>query len=600
MADYRAPLSDMRFALTEIAGLDAVNRLPGFGEATPDLVDAILDEAGKFGSDVLAPLNHTGDQEGCALENGVVRTPKGFPEAYRQFVEAGWNGIWAPEQWGGQGLPVLVATAVSEVWHAANLSFALCPMLTQSAIELLLSHGSDEINALYLEKLVSGQWAGTMNLTEPQAGSDLARIRAKAERADGHYLLRGQKIFISHGEHDMAENIVHMVLARSPDGPEGSAPEGIKGLSLFLVPKLLPDENGNPGARNDLRCVSLEHKMGMHASPTAVMSYGDNEGATAFLIGEENRGIEYMFIMMNAARLAVGMEGVGIAERAYQQARDFAKERVQSRAISGGGAEPVTIIHHPDVRRMLLAMRVQTEAIRAIAYRVAASIDTARRHEDADERARAQAFVDLMTPVAKAFSTDTASEIADIGIQVHGGMGYIEETGAAQHARDIRVTRIYEGTNGIQANDLVGRKVARDEGKAAGQLVAMIRETSNELKAGDGALSGLAQPLAGAADDLERATNWIVETYAAAPEPAAAGATHYLRLMGIATGAWLLAQGALRAAARMAEGDGDPQLSRKLQSARFFAEQYLPQTAALRATILAGGETVAAASPDAF
>ncbi|MEQ8507024.1 MAG: acyl-CoA dehydrogenase [Rhodospirillales bacterium] len=595
MADYRAPLDDMRFALNEIACLDAVNRLPGFGEATPDLVDAILEEAGKFGSDVLAPLNHTGDQEGCALENGVVRTPKGFPEAYQQFVDAGWNGIWAPEDWGGQGLPVLVATAVSEVWHAANLSFALCPMLTQSAIELLLSHGSDEINAQYLEKLVSGQWAGTMNLTEPQAGSDLARIRCKAEHAGDHYVLRGQKIFISHGEHDMAENIIHMVLARSPNGPEG-----IKGLSLFLVPKLLLDADGNPGGRNDLRCVSLEHKMGMHASPTAVMSYGDNEGATAFLIGEENRGIEYMFIMMNAARLAVGMEGVGIAERAYQQARDFARERVQSRALTGGGADPVTIIHHPDVRRMLLSMRVQTEAIRAIAYRVAACIDTARRHDDQDERARAQAFVDLLTPVAKAFSTDVASEVADLGIQVHGGMGYIEETGAAQHARDIRVTRIYEGTNGIQANDLVGRKIARDEGLAAGELIKLMRETIADLNADEGGLDDLAEPLTTAVRALETTTDWIVETFPQDPAPAAAGAVHYLRLMGIVTGGWLLAQGALRAAERREDGDSDPFLDRKVTSARFFAQQFLPQAGALCTTILDGGETIATTSVDAF
>ncbi|HAD87705.1 MAG TPA: acyl-CoA dehydrogenase [Rhodospirillaceae bacterium] len=593
MADYRAPLDDMRFALTEIADMAAVNALPGYGEATPDLVDAVLEEAGKFGSDVLAPLNHTGDQEGCVLENGIVRTPKGFPDAYQQFFQGGWNAIWAPEEWGGQGLPVALATAVSEVWHAANLSFALCPMLTQSGIELLLSHGSDEINAVYLEKLVTGQWTGTMNLTEPQAGSDLARIRCKAERTSGGgYAVRGQKIFISHGEHDMAENIVHMVLARSPDGPEG-----IKGLSLFVVPKFLPDGDGNPGARNDLRCVSLEHKMGMHASPTAVMSYGDDGGATAFLIGEENRGIEYMFIMMNAARLAVGMEGVGIAERAYQQARDFAKERVQSRAVSGG-PEPVSIIHHPDVRRMLLAMRVQTEAIRAIAYRVAAAADKARRHSDANMKARAQGFVDLMTPVAKAFSTDTASEVADIGIQVHGGMGYIEETGAAQHARDIRVTRIYEGTNGIQANDLVGRKVARDEGRNAGALVVEIRGTLDDVKASD--LADLAPALEQAVEALETATNWIVETFPGDPAIVAAGATHYLRLMGVVSGGWLLILGALRANRRRAAGDSDPFLEQKLVSARFFAEQYLPQAAALKATILQGGGTVTEVSPDAF
>lgn len=575
MADYRAPLDDMRFALNEIAGLGAVNRLPGYADATPDLVDAILEEAGKFGTDVLAPLNHTGDQEGCVLENGVVRTPQGFPAAYQQFVEAGWNGIWAPENWGGQGLPVLVATAVSEIWHAANLSFALCPMLTQSAIELLLSHGSDEINATYLEKLVTGQWAGTMNLTEPQAGSDLARIRCKAERAGGHYLLRGQKIFISHGEHDMAENIVHMVLARSPDGPEG-----IKGLSLFVVPKFLPDAGGNPGARNDLRCVSLEHKMGMHASPTAVMSYGDDGGAQAFLIGEENRGIEYMFIMMNAARLAVGMEGVGIAERAYQQARDFARDRVQSRPLTGGGADPVTIIHHPDVRRMLLAMRVQTEAIRAIAYRVAGAVDISRRHDDVAERARAQAFVDLMTPVAKAFSTDIASEVADLGIQVHGGMGYIEETGASQYARDVRVTAIYEGTNGIQAMDLVGRKMM-DGGEAANRLLDEIETGAEAAKMTH---PDLAEAVWDAAESLRETTDWLLARDDM--NDRFAGAVPYLRAFARVLG------GHAHLTAAMT---GDPVRERL---ARFYIKRLLPEHAALLAHTREGAADLLAITPD--
>ena len=590
MSEYRAPLDDMRFALYRVAGLVEVAALPGCAEATPDLVDAILEEAGKFGRDVLAPLNTVGDREGCTFENGVVRAPAGFREAYRQFSEAGWNGIWAPEEWGGQGLPLTLAAAVSEVWHAANMGFALCPLLTQSAIEVLLTHGSDDLKAQYLEKLVTGEWTGTMNLTEPQAGSDLARIRCKADRAaDGGYRLRGQKIFISHGEHDMADNIVHLVLARSPDGPPG-----IKGLSLFLVPKFLPDGEGRPGKRNDLRCVSIEHKMGLHASPTAVMSYGDNEGAEAFLIGEENRGIEYMFIMMNAARLAVGMEAVGVAERAYQRARDYARDRVQSRPVDGGG-EPVSIIHHPDVKRMLLAMRSQTAAIRAIAYRVAAALDASKRHPDTTERARAQAFVDLMTPVAKAFATDVAAEVADIGIQVHGGMGFIEETGAAQHFRDVRVTRIYEGTNGIQANDLVGRKVARDEGRAAADLIAAMRADLPLLAEAPGGLPSTALALDRGISALERATHWIVETFPADPAAAAAGAVHYLRLMGIVTGAWLLARGA-DAAARAGAPDG----AGRVLDARFFAEQFLPQAEALRETLMAGGRTVAGAAEAHF
>ncbi|MEK9670984.1 MAG: acyl-CoA dehydrogenase [Rhodospirillaceae bacterium] len=589
MSEYRAPLDDIRFAVNDIAGLEAISRLPGCGDATPDLVDAILDEAGKFGRDVMAPLNHSGDQQGCVLENGVVRMPAGFADAYRQFAEAGWNGIWAPEEWGGQGLPTLVATAVSEIWHSANLSLALCPMLTSSAIELLLAHGSGDINATYLAKLVSGQWTGTMNLTEPQAGSDLARIRCKADRADGGYRLKGQKIFISHGEHDMAENIIHMVLARSPDGPPG-----IKGLSLFLVPKFVPDENGNLGRRNDLRAASIEHKMGLHGSPTCVMAFGDNDACEAFLIGEENRGIEYMFIMMNAARLAVGMEAVGLAERAYQHARDYARDRVQSRAITGDDPEPVSIIEHPDVKRMLLAMRAQTAAIRAIAYRTAAAQDTARRHPDEAMRQKAQMFVDLMTPVVKAFATDIASDVADLCIQVHGGMGYIEETGAAQYYRDIRVARIYEGTNGIQANDLVGRKVARDDGRAAQAVIADIRADIEKIhKINE--LSGLSTSLSRAVEALDTAGQWIVETYPADAPAVAAGAAHYLRLLGIVSGAWLLASGAAKSAAKGGETAED-----RVVLAKFYAEQYLPHAAALKEIILSGGGTVAGVSTAAF
>lgn len=584
MTAYRAPIDDIRFMLHEIADLQSVAALPGFEDATADLVDAILEEAGKFGAEVLAPLNRPGDVEGCAFENGVVRTPAGFKEAYGQFAEGGWNSIWAPEEWGGQGLPLTVATAVSEIWHAANMAFGLCPMLTQSAIELLLTHGSDELRGVYLKNLVQGTWTGTMNLTEPQAGSDLSRIRSQATRDGKHYLLKGQKIYITHGEHDMSENIVHMVLARTPD-----APPGIKGISLFLVPKILVNDDGSLGARNDLRCVSIEHKMGIHASPTCVMSYGDNEGAVAYLVGEEHRGIEYMFTMMNNARLAVGLEGVGIAERAYQQARDYAKERIQGRDPAGKSEDGVAIIEHPDVQRMLLSMKVQTEAIRALAYVVAAALDKANHHPDEAVRAENQAFVDLMTPVVKAWSTDVGIEVANTGIQVHGGMGYIEETGAAQHLRDARIASIYEGTNGIQANDLVGRKIGREHGATVKAFIAQLRSFHHELEARaaeDRDLADLPPAFNDALDALEQSTDWIVETFATAPHAVAAGAVSYLRLLGTVAGGWLLN----KAACRIAESSSDADLSRARRlSAAFYASQILPDAAALAKKIHSAG-----------
>src|SRR5688572_4706004 len=458
MSIYQAPLSEMRFVMNELAGLDQVAKLPGYEEAAPDVVAAILQEASKFATDVLDPLNQSGDAEGAKrLEDGTVKTPVGFKAAYRQYCENGWNGLTKNPEHGGQGLPQLVATAVEEMWHSSNMAFDLCPLLTQGAIEAIELVGTEAQKQQFLPKMVSGEWTGTMNLTEPQAGSDLAAVRTKAvKQPDGSYRLSGNKIFITYGEHDYTDNIIHLVLGRTPD-----APEGVKGISLFIVPKVLVNEDGSLGKRNDVRCVSIEHKLGIHASPTCVMAYGDKEGAVGYLIGEENRGLEYMFIMMNLARFSVGMEGVGIAERAYQRAVTYARDRVQGKAVGLEKAPKASpIIEHPDIRRMLMTMRAYTEAMRAVAYVTAAAMDNARRHPDAASRKQHQAFVDLMIPIVKAHSTELGQVVASLGVQVHGGMGYIEETGAAQHMRDARITTIYEGTTGIQANDLIGRKTA--------------------------------------------------------------------------------------------------------------------------------------------
>ncbi|MGH8313051.1 MAG: acyl-CoA dehydrogenase family protein, partial [Gammaproteobacteria bacterium] len=481
MAGYTAPLRDMKFVLTELADLDEVARLPGFSEITPDLLDTVLDAAGKFAAEVLAPLNQTGDQQGAKFSNGAVTTPKGFKEAYQRFVADGWNALSLPPEFGGQGLPQVVSAPVQEMWQSANMSYALCSLLTQGAVHALLLTGSDELKKRFLPKMVSGEWTGTMNLSEPQAGSDLAAVRCRAVREGDHYRLTGQKIFITYGEHDFTGNIIHMVLARTPD-----APEGVKGISMFLVPKVLVNADSTLGKRNDVQCASIEHKLGIHASPTAVMSYGEKGGAIAYLVGEENRGLEYMFVMMNMARFTVGVQGLGIAERAWQQARNYARERVQSADIGVRHGPPVTIIHHPDVRRMLMSMRARIEAMRAVAYLTAAHLDRAVHHADAKERERAQEFVDLMIPVVKGWCTENAVEIASLGVQVHGGMGYIEETGAAQHYRDARISTIYEGTTGIQAKDLIGRKIARDQGRAVKVLIGEMRQLDAQLAKASG------------------------------------------------------------------------------------------------------------------
>jgi len=594
MTAYAAPLDDMRFVIHTLASLETVQALPGCGEATPDLVDAILEEAGRFGAEGLAPINEVGDRQGCSIDNGVVRTPDGFADAYQQFVDGGWNTLQFDPEHGGQGLPWLVATAVSEIWHAANMAFGLCPMLTQAAAEVVEAFGTDSIKAAYLDKLVSGAWCGTMNLTEPQAGSDLAAVRARAVPDGDAYRITGQKVFITWGEHDMAENIVHLVLARLPD-----APEGVKGISLFLVPKFLPGDGDGLGTRNDLRCVSIEHKLGIRGSATAVMSFGDDGGATGWLIGQPNRGLEHMFVMMNNARLAVGLEGVGIAERAYQAARAYAAERVQGRRLGDPSPGAVTIDRHPDVQRMLLAMKSRTEAARALAYYTAANLDIARRHPDAAVRQRHDSLVSLMTPVVKAWSTDIGISVADTGIQVHGGMGYIEESGAPQHLRDARIAAIYEGTNGIQAMDLVGRKVGRENGATVSEFIATVRaDLDDGLQGGGDDTAVIRTGLADAIGALAAATAWVVETWPKDPRAVAAGATPYLNLLGTAAGGWLMARAARVAAERLASGEGDPDfLEAKILSARFYTDTTVTSAGALAAAVMRGGAALARIDP---
>jgi alkylation response protein AidB-like acyl-CoA dehydrogenase len=591
MSDYNAPLADIRFALTRIAGLENVLAFERFEDITPDLVDAVLEEAGKFAGGVLAPLNRIGDTQGAKLENGVVRMPDGFPEAYKAYVDGGWNGPGFDPEFGGQGLPWSVATALNEIWGSANLGFSLGPLLTQGAVELLSEHATPEQKALYLEAMTSGRWTGTMNLTEPQAGSDVGSLRSKAVKEGDHYRISGQKIFISYGDHEMAENIVHLVLART----EG-APDGIKGISLFIVPKFMVNADGSLGQRNDLRPASLEHKLGIHASPTAVMMFGENEGAVGQLIGEECRGIEYMFTMMNNARLGVGMQGLSIAERAYQQAVAFAKDRLQMRDAVNGGRDAVTIIHHPDVRRMLLRMRAQTEAMRALAYIAASGLDRAKYEPDPVVRQREQKRVDLLIPIVKAWSTDAGLEVASTNVQIHGGMGFIEETGAAQHLRDVRISSIYEGTNGIQALDLVGRKLARDGGEAMAALIAEMSAVAAELRPHDDAdLAAIAGPLDEGLASLKRTTEWMLATFGNQPGEALAGATSYMRMAGFVVGGWLMAKSALETVGR-----DDAFASQKRKVARFFAEQLIPEGTAMERPITTGGALVAEMSVDAF
>jgi 3-(methylsulfanyl)propanoyl-CoA dehydrogenase len=593
MAEYVAPLKDMQFVLKHVVGLDQVNTLPGWEDLTDDVVDAVLEEASKLAGEVLSPLNFSGDREGARFEDGKVTMPKGFRDAYLQYVKAGWNNIMSPTDFGGQGLPHLIATPCEEMWGASNLAFKLCPMLTQGAIEALDRVGSEELKQRFLPRMVSGEWTGTMNLTESQAGSDLSLVRTKAApQGDGTYLLKGQKIFITYGEHDYTENIVHLVLARI----EG-APEGVKGISLFVVPKFVPKGDGSVGARNDVKCVSIEHKLGIHASPTAVMQYGEKEGAIGYIVGEPNRGLEYMFIMMNAARLSVGLEGVAISERAYQRALTWSRERLQGKPVGVQGAKTAPIVQHPDVKRMLLTMKSLTEAMRALAYWTSALLDRARVHPDEKERQRCQALVDLLIPVVKGWSTENGIEIASLGIQVHGGMGFIEETGAAQHLRDARITTIYEGTTGIQANDLVGRKVGREQGRTAFGLIREMEALVAHARDGDRNMhvKSLADRFGSAVNCMDEATQWIVETYPTNPAAVAAGSVYYLKLAGITLGGWMMLRSAHIAAQQLAAGEGDPAYLRgKLLTARFYGDHILPQALSLCAAGMRGADSVLA------
>lgn len=594
---YAAPLKDMLFVMNELAGLSAVNVLPGCEDATPETVEAVLEENAKFCSEVIAPLNFAGDKEPSYWHDGKVTTTKGFKEAFKTFGDAGWQGVQHPVEFGGQGLPKLVATPCIEMLNSANLSFALCSLLTDGAIEALMTAGSEEQKKIYLANLISGKWTGTMNLTEPQAGSDLAMVRSRAvPQEDGTYKVFGTKIFITYGEHDMAENIIHLVLARTPD-----APEGVKGISLFVVPKFLVNADGSLGARNDAHCVSIEHKLGIKASPTAVLQFGDHGGAIGTLVGQENRGLEYMFIMMNAARFAVGMQGVGVAERAYQKAVSYAKDRVQSRDLSGS-AGPVTIIHQPDVRRMLMSMRAQTEGARALAYVTAAAFDAA--HHDVDEATRKanQAFYEYMVPVVKGWSTEMSIEVASTGVQVHGGMGFIEETGAAQHYRDARILTIYEGTTAIQANDLVGRKTLRDGGATAKGILAQVRKTEADLASSSSAdLAAIRTQLTAGSKALEEVITFVVANTKSDIKSVFAGSVLYLKLAGIVLSGWQMARAALVAEQKLKAGAGDARFYQaKIATARFFADHILSQASGYRTAIVEGSAGVLALAEDQF
>ncbi len=595
MIPYSPPQDDMRFLLNDLEMLPRVAALPGFEDADAELVEALLTEAGKLSSEVLAPLNKSGDEQGARFENGVVRTADGFADAYRSFVEGGWNGLTCNAEYGGQEMPALVGTAVMEMFTSANMAWSLCPLLTVGAIESLEMYGSEALKKTYLTQLVSGEWPGTMNLTEPHAGSDLAELRCRAVPENGHYRLKGQKIFISYGEHDMADNIIHMVLARLPD-----APAGTNGISLFLVPKVLVNEDGSLGQRNDLRCASVEHKLGIHASPTCVMSYGDNDGAIGYLVGEENEGLKAMFTMMNMARFNVGLQGVALAERAYQQARDFAKERVQGR-VDGGGPEKVAIINHPDVRRMLLDIKSRTEAMRALAYDTAVQFDISKRHPDEAARKEARTRLDLMTPIVKAWSTDVGVELTSLAVQVHGGMGFVEETGIAQHYRDSRIAPIYEGTNGIQARDLVGRKVLRDRGETAKEYMLEIRGIAADVENLPAPTDSIGRALTAGVDALSRTTEWLIEKGTDVPGRAFAGATAYLELFGIVAGGALMARSAIAAARSLS---GDPEnatfYEAKLATARYYALHILPRAEILATSVSEGADVILDLPEDAF
>ena len=598
---YKAPLKDMLFGIRHLAGIDELARIPAFEDAGFETAQAVLEECAKFNEGVLSPLNWAGDQNPSSWKQGVVTTTPGFKEAFKQYVDGGWQGLQHPLDFGGQGLPKTIGAACGEMLNSANMSFALCPLLTDGAIEALLTAGSDELKATYLEKLVSGQWTGTMNLTEPQAGSDLAAVRSRAEpQPDGTYKVFGTKIYITYGEHDMAENIVHLVLARVT-----GAPEGVKGISLFVVPKFMVQADGSPGARNDVHCVSIEHKLGIKASPTAVLQYGDHGGAVGYLVGQENRGLEYMFIMMNSARYAVGMQGIAIAERAYQKAVQFAKDRVQSRPVDGSLPGSGPIIAHPDVKRMLMTMRAYTEGCRAMAAVAAAAYDAAHHHPDADTRKQNQSFYEFMVPLVKGYSTEMSLEVTSLGVQVHGGMGFIEETGAAQYYRDAKILTIYEGTTAIQANDLVGRKTSRDGGQTARAIAGQIEVTEAELRAQGGAAAlAVAKRLQAARLALLDVIDFVAGNSKASPNAVFSGSVPYLMLAGNVVAGWQMARALLVAEQALASGEagdfGADFMRAKITTARFYADHLLTKAPGIRDAIVEGADSVTALAADAF
>jgi hypothetical protein len=589
---YRAPVKDMLFVMQELAGIDDIAAMPGYEDAGLDTAAAVLEESARFNEDVVAPTNVTGDREPSYFRQGEVVTSPGFKEAFRQYAQGGWQGLQHPTAFGGQGLPKLIHAACSEMVNSANMSFALCPLLTDGAVEALLTAGTEAQQQTYIPKMLDGTWTGSMNLTEPQAGSDLSLVRTRAEpQPDGSYKLFGTKIFITYGEHDMAENIVHLVLARVT-----GAPEGVKGISLFICPKVLAD-----GTRNDVHCVSIEHKMGIKASPTAVLQYGDQGGATAYLIGQENRGLEYMFVMMNAARYGVGIQGIALAERAYQKAVAYARDRVQSRPVDGSLNKAAPIIHHPDVRRMLMTMRAWTEGCRAMAYVGAAAFDAAHQHPDAEVRAQNQAFYEFLVPLIKGLSTEMSLEVASLGVQVHGGMGFIEETGAAQFLRDAKILTIYEGTTAIQANDLVGRKTARDGGRTARAIAAQIEATEAVLRRRDSAAChAVAARLAAARQAWLDAVDFVAGQSKGNPNAVFAGSVPYLMLSGIVVAGWQMARALERAEARLAAGDDPDFMRAKAATARFYADHILVRAGGLRDSIVEGADSVTELALEAF
>ncbi|HUN25646.1 MAG TPA: acyl-CoA dehydrogenase [Steroidobacteraceae bacterium] len=597
---YRAPLKDIGFVLNELLGEHSPPARGGFPDYSPELGATILTEAARFAETVLEPLNKQGDREGAHWSATGVAAPAGFKEAYRQFVEGGWPQLGVSAAYGGQPVPQMLTTAVQEIWASANLAFKLCPMLTHGAAHALELTGSEAQRALYLPRMVSGQWTGTMVLTEPHAGSDLGLIRTRAVPDGDRYRLFGQKIFITWGEHDYTENIVHMVLARI----EG-APGGTRGISLFIVPKVLVGPDGRLGERNDVRCVSIEHKLGIHASPTCVMAFGERDGAVGYLVGEPNRGLEYMFIMMNTARLAVGLEGYAVAERAFQQAADWARSRVQGAPLGVRGAPATTIVHHPDVKRMLLTMKGSVEAMRALTLYAAGALDLASHHPQPAQRSAAQLRADLLIPIVKGWCTELGIEAASLGIQVHGGMGFIEETGAAQFLRDVRITAIYEGTTGIQANDLIGRKIGRDGGAAMRALIAEMQAELEGLRRGAAAAAPVREAALEGIARLSAATEALIASAGAGPTRPAAVAVPYLELCGYSIAGWLVARAAEMAAARLASGElgqangalEGPFYAAKLATARFYAEQLLPRTLALARIVERGSASVEETDP---